>query len=412
MIADLPPTDFAKLLNGIWQRRGWQTNVNPRDDGSFLVIGRRENGTLGLLYVLPGDGREVDESTFGNFRGLAQKKGAQVAVVATQGSFADSVRAGADEAGVHLLSPGEIRDAVREGGFEDLLSQLVGREVELGETGTGPGDGSGTGGDSNADDSEAGSGGGDGSDDGASLPGPLAALAPHLPAPAVAAVAAAASTVEGLLPDSGAVPDPLAPAGSDESGNGEGGDGGPGAGLPVGRRALALVAVLVVAVVGAGVLGLGGPLDGVAASGAPDSTAAVTVLSTSERSNATLTATWNARTATSVELENGTSYDAPDGETFVVVQLNVTNRGDAPARLKQSDLALEADGVRYGYQPLAGADTFGGEVFVPNQTVSAWTVFSVPEDTTAGTVLIVPEGDRTVRIAVEHDPSLAVEAVP
>ena len=115
MIADLPPTKFARLLDGIWKRRGWQTNVKARDNGSFLVMGRRENGTLGLLYVLPGAEREVDASTFSQFRGLAQKKGAQVAVVATQGSFVEQVRSGADEAGVHLLVLDEILYAADQG---------------------------------------------------------------------------------------------------------------------------------------------------------------------------------------------------------------------------------------------------------------------------------------------------------
>jgi len=416
MIADLPPTKFARLLDGIWKRRGWQTNVKARDNGSFLVMGRRENGTLGLLYVLPGAEREVDASTFSQFRGLAQKKGAQVAVVATQGSFVEQVRSGADEAGVHLLAPNDVRDAVREGGFEDLLSELVGREVELGETGSGPG---GAGDDSGAADGQppgradaAGAGGDDARDD-PPLPEPLSAVADRLPDPALAAVASAWAAVDGMF-DSEHVPDPLAPASGDDGApeNGDG-DGGPlPASLPLGRRALAVVAVLVAVVVVGGVLGLGGPLDGVAASGAPDSTAAVTVLSTTERTNATLTAAWNARTSDTVELENGTSYDAPDGETFVVVQLNVTNHEPTPAELSPEDLALEAGGTRYGYQPLAGAQTFRGGVFISGEPTSVWTAFSVPENTTAGTVLIVPEGNRTVQIAVEHDPSLPVEAVP
>jgi len=414
MIADLPPTKFARLLDGIWKRRGWQTNVKARDNGSFLVMGRRENGTLGLLYVLPGAEREVDASTFSQFRGLAQKKGAQVAVVATQGSFVEQVRSGADEAGVHLLAPNDVRDAVREGGFEDLLSELVGREVELGETGSGPG---GAGDDSGAADGQppgradaAGAGGDDARDD-PPLPEPLSAVADRLPDPALAAVASAWAAVDGMF-DSENVPDPLAPASGDDGGSDDGEGGSLASSLPLGRRALAAVAVLVAVVVVGGVLGVGGPLDGVAASDAPDSTAAVTVLSTTERTNATLTATWNARTADTVELENGTSYDAPDGETFVVVQLNVTNQEVTPVQLSQEDLALEAGGTRYGYQPLAGAETFRGGVFIPGETTSVWTAFSVPENTTAGTVLIVPEGNRTVQVAVEHDPSLQVEAVP
>lgn len=109
-------------------------------------------------------------------------------------------------------------------------------------------------------------------------------------------------------------------------------------------------------------------------------------------SNATVDVHWNARTTDSLEV-NGTTYEAPAGETFLLVRMNVSNMASSPTQLDQGSLAVEVAGERYGHQPLDGETGFTqAGLFEPGETREVWTVFSVPADGESATLLTTSDG--------------------
>lgn len=348
MFERLSPRAFAAFLADIWKERGWRTSLRHRDDGSFAIAGRRGDGKQGLLYVLPDADGAVGRDRVGRFAKLCRKRGVDVAVIATRGEFTDEGRALAEKAGVYLLDPDAIRETIDEGKFQELLRRHA--ETEGVATGDDPG--------------------GDGSDLPEGIPGRtrllalLAAIDARLPGDASVAGSSAA------LADR--LPAPSFPT-----------DRRPDDVADVPARRVALAAVLVVALFGGG-LAIGS--FAVGGSGAADAPP-ITAVSTAPAENATLRARWNARTAPSLTA-NGSTYDLPEDERFVVVQLNVTNTGASPTRLRQEQLVFESDGRRYRHQPLSNVSQFGDGVFLPNDTRSVWVAFSVPAETTGGTVML------------------------
>jgi len=162
--------------------------------------------------------------------------------------------------------------------------------------------------------------------------------------------------------------------------------------------------VLVVAfVLGAALgpaLGLGGPF----ASGGDDGLD-VSAVSTAS-ANATADVRWNAKTTQTLTV-NGTAYDAPEDQIFLLVRMNVTNRGDSPTQFAQSKLAVEVAGERYAHQPLDGVTGFpSAGLFEPGESREVWTVFSVPADAESATLLMT--GELNVRFT--RDTAITPEA--
>jgi hypothetical protein len=422
------PEAFVRFLAALWQQRGWETAVRERSGGTYVVRGRHPDGARGLLYVRPGVDGVVTAEVLDQFRRRAREQGVDVPVLATQGRLDQSAVDRAAETGVHLLDPSRIEAVVREGGFEQVLATFT--DADGGEAGRG------TQSEATAETAAAHTDGGTaaGGNDALAALGPvraavLAALS-HLPGgaglvgrladvgrPAVPSrVAAAASRLPGFGRDE--IPlDPLSP-----SLDGDEADGGDSSGSAsrlrpaLTRRSLGTV-LLVVLVAVAGVLGAGtlagndSPVS--LASGGGGDGGGVSAVSTAPPENATLHARWTARRADSVSLTDGTTYEPPAGETFLVVQLNVTNRGGAPATFGPSALALERDGARYGVQPLVGTDGgFAGGLFAPGSQRTVWVAFSVPAGAETGT-LVVRHGSDAARdgISFEHDGSMTVSVV-
>ncbi|MFB6092597.1 MAG: DUF4352 domain-containing protein, partial [Haloquadratum sp.] len=205
--------------------------------------------------------------------------------------------------------------------------------------------------------------------------------------------------------------------GSDDAGGGGlGGDAGPLARA----RALALqsvdvpagmlpVILLIAFVVGATM----GPAVGLASpfTGGGDGLD-VSAVSTATPGNATVHVRWNAKTTRTLKL-NGTTYDLPDGQTFLLVRMNVTNRGSSPVQFSQSALAVEVAGRRYGHQPLDGVTGFpSAGLFEPGESREVWTVFTIPADAQSATLLV--EGDLRVRFVrtTELTPEATVPKTP
>ena len=166
--------------------------------------------------------------------------------------------------------------------------------------------------------------------------------------------------------------------------------------------------LLAVALLGAFVLGAAvGPAVGLGGiPGGGDAGPDVSAVSTAGEANATADVRWNARATGSLTV-NGTTYDAPSGQTFLLVRMNVTNGGSEPMQFEQSALAADVAGTRYSHQPLTGVTGFpSAGLFAPGDTRAVWTVFAVPED--AGSVTIVLDGEANVRFV--RDSRVAPEA--
>jgi len=128
---------------------------------------------------------------------------------------------------------------------------------------------------------------------------------------------------------------------------------------------------------------------------------------------ASLDVTWNARAQSAVDPDPSDMeiYNANDGQKFVVVRASITNTGDTDLELRARFLKFESNGVEHDRQALFGSGyTLGGVTLKPDATHSGWTVFSVPEDTTEGQLVVDQEVyyDDRVAVSFTHDQSMAI----
>lgn len=152
-------------------------------------------------------------------------------------------------------------------------------------------------------------------------------------------------------------------------------------GVPVVPLLIAAVVVLAAVLAGGPALSLV-PFVGSGGGGGGDAGTAYTAFSLAADGNATGTAQWDARTQAELVTANNT-YQAPDGETFVVVQLNVTG-GDSTVTLRSEHLALSVNGTNYAVQSFENASNQFRTTLLPvraeaGQSQRAVVVFSVPE---------------------------------
>lgn len=382
MIPELDPEDFVAFLAATWDERGWETSVRERSDETHFVVGKRPDGKRGVIYTFPTTTATVTERHLKKFVSFCEQKGIDVAVVATQGSFAEAAEAVADRRSVHLLDRSSLADTVEEGGLEDVLARFTD-----------------------------GGGGITGRLRGLGVPVP-ASVTSWIPGPrsllasVVAAVPIGGTADDAAASDGGTSPaDAPAPSSSAPDGLGI------VAGLyrscrrpvPAGLLAVVLAVAFVLGAVAGSAAGLGGMLGGSAAGGdGPD----VSAVSTAGEPNATVEVRWNARAADSITA-NGTTYDAPEGQTFLLVRMNVTNGGGDPAKLERSALAVDVAGTRYGRQPLDGATGFPTAVLLaPDESREVWTAFAIPDG--AGSATIVVDGESQVRFV--RDDGVSPEA--
>lgn len=367
MIPELDPTSFVEFLAAMWDERGWETSVRERSDETYFVVGNRPDGKRGIIYVFPTTTSTVTERHLKKFVSFCKQKGIDVAVVATQGAFAEGAERVATQRSIHVLDRSTLADTVEEGGLEDVLDRFTDAESQ-GVAGR--------------------------------LPDQLRGRLPDLVG-LVAAVYAlvplgggSVATHTGSGSNSSPADDP-APASTDPDGLGI------VAGLyractrpvPAGVIAITLLVAFVLGAVVAPAVGLGGAIGGGPVGG--DAGPEVSAVSTAGGSNATVDVRWNARATDSITA-NETTYDAPEGQTFLLVRMNVTNGADEPTQFAESALAADVAGTRYAHQPLDGATGFpSAGLFEPGETRAVWTVFAVPDD--AESVTIILDGESKVR---------------
>lgn len=374
-LPELEPTAFVSFLADLWEERGWETSVKERPDETYFIVGKRGDGKRGVLYVFPTVESHVGQTQMKQFVGFCRKKGIDVGVVATQGAYADSARQLAESRGIHLLNRETLAGTVTEGGFEHVLREYTGGDGPLNRV--------------------------------------LAVLRSYgIPVPESVPFALPTVDVGALLARLPFVDDAETEGeegrrdGDDASADGDGPDfPGPLTSLPRPDVVLPVaLLLLVVFLVGSAV----GPALGLPVVGGDggDDAMAVSALSTANE-NATAEVRWNAR-ATETVTVNGTTYAAPENETFVVVRMNVTNTRDSPMSFDESSLALDVDGERYGHQPLNGTTGFAeGGLFAPNDPREVWVTFTVPADATSATLVVRGE-EPTVRFV--RDRTVSAEA--
>ena len=357
-----PESAFPRLLADLWRERGWEARVASRDDGTHLVGGER-GGVRGLMLVLPDPDTEVRTAHLRAFVTSCRKRGVDVAVVATQGSFTGEVRRVASERGVHLLDRERLEKTIRKGGFEAVAARH-----RDGDHGDGASDE-----------------GASGDDDGAN------SNAAHGDEGWVSKLRAA---LPDATPDAarGAVTTLRARAASDP------------------RRLVAVVVAVAVLTSGV-VIGVSGVPGGDGTGGHSTDIAVSAVSTATPAANESLVVRWNAATRPTLDSPHGAgTFDPPPNETFVVVRLDVRNGASEAVMFGGATLIFESDGVRYGSQPLSGANLTTTDRFTPGDVDTVWAVFSVPANATTGTVLVrnglVADGPG---VRFVHDPSLAVE---
>lgn len=184
-----------------------------------------------------------------------------------------------------------------------------------------------------------------------------------------------------------------------------------------GVRTLLLAIVAVgVALAALEVLGLGTPLSGVLGAlpvpevgfGAGGGGYTITAVSVSSGNATSVPITWNAREQTTVIAPNGEEYTAPDGEQFVVVQLNISNPTGETLVFRPGYLALATNNTRYGSQRLQAAPGQLPVQVEAGSSVRAYVVYSVPAGADSGTLLGLP-GSDIPPMAFERDRSMTFQ---
>jgi hypothetical protein len=333
MIQEMDDRAFADLLARIWERHGWQTEVTARD-GDFLVAGDRQDGRRGLILVSPG-GDPVGEGPVQELRGMAEQKGIDVPVAATRSSFEAAARDVAEDADLHLLDPETLERTAEAQGFEDLLQQYS-------------------------------SDGGPGLLN--RLPSPNLS---RLPRPGVGRLRGVLAGGNGLL--LGVVGVVILVLASSFLGLGDV-LGGLLAALPIPDLGL-------LDAIG----GLLGGLPGLGGNGF-----SVTAVSLMETDGDPVTVSWDATRGDEIAGPNGTTYEAPENHTFVLVAINATNPTAEAVVIEEADLGFAAGGGRYGPQPLTGAEGQVPLIVPPATNARGFVVFAVPDSATEGTLLGLP----------------------
>lgn len=169
--------------------------------------------------------------------------------------------------------------------------------------------------------------------------------------------------------------------------------------------------------------GTGGASSGSpAASATPTSTgpgagvsdvAVTTADAAPNESKTALNVTWNARAQPAVDPDPGdmSTYNANDGEKYLVVRMAIENTGDSELDLRQSLFRFANDGVIYDHQALFGAGNSLSDVtLAPDGSYSGWVAFSIPADTTSGELQVDQDAvyPGSVAVTFEKDSSMPI----
>ncbi|MGB9963983.1 restriction endonuclease [Halobacterium hubeiense] len=169
--------------------------------------------------------------------------------------------------------------------------------------------------------------------------------------------------------------------------------GGVPSGVPIVPIVVAVVVILAAVFAGGTLLSFVPFVGG--GSGAGDAGPAVTAFSMAADENTTATAEWDVRVQDELRTANNT-YEPADGETFVLVQMNVT-AGDSQVVVRNQNFALAVNGTNYGHQRFENASQqfrqqLSAATAAPGESGRMLVVFSVPEEFDGATLVERPDG--------------------
>lgn len=126
-----------------------------------------------------------------------------------------------------------------------------------------------------------------------------------------------------------------------------------------------------------------------------------------------LEVTWNSRAQSAVDPDTSdmSIYNSENGQKFLVVRMTIENTGDNQLELDPRLFRFESEGVEYDYQPLFGSgNSFSGVTLNPDASYSAWIVYSIPEDTSEGRLIVNQEVyfQKNVTVTFSHKPRMAI----
>jgi hypothetical protein len=128
----------------------------------------------------------------------------------------------------------------------------------------------------------------------------------------------------------------------------------------------------------------------------------------------TLDVRWNARAQAAADPSTGDigTYRAEDGQKFLVTRMQITNNGDSDIDLTPQLFRVASEGAEYEYQNLFGSSAGGlSQVSLrPGGSSDGWVVFSIPNETTEGELVVNQDAyfDDNISVAFEHDPSMPI----
>lgn len=108
-----------------------------------------------------------------------------------------------------------------------------------------------------------------------------------------------------------------------------------------------------------------------------------------------------------------TNYQSESGQKYLVVRMEIRNTGDENIDLTPRLFRFQNDGVEYEYQGLFGASQGGLQQvsLQPDATYSGWVVFSIPEETRQGEVIVYQDAyiQSQTAVSFERDSSLPID---
>jgi hypothetical protein len=146
---------------------------------------------------------------------------------------------------------------------------------------------------------------------------------------------------------------------------------------------------------------------GAAVPGADVSNVSVTAEDASAPESSTaLEVEWNSRAQSAVDPDpdDMSTYNANEGQKYVVVRMRIANAGNEEIELTPRLFRIRSAGVEYDQAGLFGSgNTFSGVTVSPGASYSAWTVYSVPEDTSEAQLVVYRDAYFDKNVSVSFD---------
>jgi hypothetical protein len=132
-----------------------------------------------------------------------------------------------------------------------------------------------------------------------------------------------------------------------------------------------------------------------------------------DQSTIHLDVTWNARAQRAVDPnpDDISKFPANDGQKFLVVRMRIRNTGSSDVELDPRLFRLQSNGVKYDYQGLFGSGNgLVGVTLTPDAEYTAWTSFTIPNESTSATLIVDQEAyfQKNASVEFTHDPQLPI----